>query len=346
MTFRNTCLIIFSFLLLSGCKGVQYYRSGTNPAGISILLQGPSIYYYDEFSGDIINIAIVNHNSEPITIVNWWKDLTIIGQSRFYKKELITKFPQNDPTVDEITIDPNDTLDITFLPTNFLLANKDAWSYKGKPCKSPHLVTSKKTHPYIYLSVEMWAKVVNQENIKVRSNSLKINIQKKNTTKITNKKSELSLTCDTKVYNTETKNGNLFCKVTNLSQYPIPLLSDPGSVRFAVYAYNPNRTSVMHTEYILDNGKLPVNPITIPVNSNHTITIPLHQLLFNERPADATLFWTWNKKQPPISPLVYGKTDMAMNTEFWFGIVIDGQEFLSNTIMVNIDSPSKKSIKK
>lgn len=346
MTFRNTALLFFCFLLLVGCKGVQYYQSGTNPAGISVILQGPETYDWTKYMGDNIGVSIVNHNSQSITISNWWNDLNMIGKSRFYQKELISKFGSIGGEVKPITIAPNDTFELGFTSPNFLLTKEKSWTNKNNPCLSPHLITLKKAYPYIYLTAEIQVKVVNQDPIKVRSNTLKINIVKNNTPKTTNKKSELSLTCDTKVYNTKIKNGNLLCKVTNLSQYPIPLLSDPGSVRFAVYAYNPNRTSVMHTEYILDNGNLPVNPIIIAVNSNHTITIPLQQLLFNERPAGATLFWTWNKKNPPVSPLIYGKKDMAMNVEFWFGIVIDGHEFLSNTIVIDIDSPSKKSIKK
>jgi len=344
MTFRNIRFIILSFLLLSSCKGIQYYNSGTNPAGISVIIQSPTTYFSDKANEGNVKLYIINHNSKEVQLANWWQNILLISTSRFNNKELTTLIPTANQRLETITLVPNDTILVYSFPLSSILDKGVLWNYYNttKTVPPPHKISKKKFQPYFYLSFEANVPLINQNNIKVRSNKIRINVKKFTEPKLVNKKSVLSLTADTKTYNTETKTGNLFCTITNTGQYPIPLFADPGSVRFKVYAYNPNRTSIMHTEYVLDNGKLPVNPVSIVVNGNHTITIPLQQLLFNERPEKATLFWTWNKKNPPISPLVYGKKDIAMSTEFWFGIVIDGQEFLSNTCVIEISSPNKK----
>ncbi len=348
MTFRNKALLFFSFLLLAGCKGVKYYQSGTNPAGISVIIQSPTTYFTDTANEGNVKLYIINHNSKEVQLANWWQNIQLIGTSRFNNKELTTLIPTANQRLETITLVPNDTILVYSFPLSYILDNGVLWNYYNttKTVPPPHKISKKKFQPYFYLSFEANVPVINQNNIKVRSNKVKINVKKFSEPKLTNKKTELSLTSDTKNYNTETKSGNLVCKITNLTQYPIPLFNDPGAVRFKVYAYNPNRTSVMHTEYILDNGQLPVAPVSITSKQQHIISIPLQQLLFNDRPEKATIFWTWNKKNPPISPLIYGKKDMAISVEFWFGVVVDGQEFLSNTMTINIDTPAKKTIKK
>jgi hypothetical protein len=347
MTFRNTASLFFIFLSLLSCKGVQYYQSGTNPAGISVVLQGPDHFYTNTESEDKIVVGVVNHNSQPIQVPTWWIDFTMIGQSRFYKKELTMKYPVPEGLKGPLSIAPGDTLLLFSVPVQDFLNPNKGWLNKGKASYAPHMISAKQYYPYVNLTAEFLQKIPSQnEGIRVRSNTLRINIIKYNEPKLVGKKTELSLTSDVQLYSTTTQNGNLVCKITNTGEYPIPLFNDPGSVRFRVFAYNPNRTSIMYTQYILNNGQLPVQPVSIASKSTYTITIPLKQLLFSQRPVDAQLFWTWNKKDPPVSPLIYGKSDMAMSTELWFGVVVDGQEFLSNTVSLNIDSPNKKSPKK
>lgn len=342
MTFRNIASLFFIFFVLLGCKGVQYYQSGMNPAGVSVVLKGPDQFYTNTETMDKIVVGVVNHNSQSISLPAWWNDFTMIGQSRFYTKELTMKYNIPEGLKSPLKIEPGDTLLLFSVPIQDFLNDQKGWLNKTKPSLGPHLITAKKTYPYIYLTAELKTNVVNQNPIKIRSNTLKINIGKWIEPGLIGKKTELSLTSDIQTYHTKEKTGKLICKITNIGDYPIPLFNDPGSVRFRIFAYNPNRTSIMYTQYILDNGKLPVDPVSIASKSSYTITVPIQQLLFTERPEGAKIYWTWNKKDPPVSPLVYGKKDLAMSTEFWFGVVVDGQEFLSNTINLNIDSPNKK----
>jgi hypothetical protein len=345
MSFRNPASLFFIFFSLLSCKGVQYYQSGTNPAGVSIILKGPDQFYTNTETMDQVIVGVVNHNSQSITLPAWWTDFTMIGQSRFYQKELTMKYNVPENLKSPLKIEPGDTLLIFSVPVQDFLNDQKSWFNKEKSSLGPHLINPKKTFPYIYLTAELKTNVVNQDAIKIRSNTLKINVGKWTEPKLVNKKTELSITSDVASFSTRDKTGNVICKITNTSNYPIPLFNDPGAVRFRIFAYNSNRTSIMYTQYILDNGKLPVDPVSIASKSSYTITVPIQQLLFTERPEGARLFWTWNKKHPPISPLVYGKKDIAMATEFWFGIVVDGQEFLSNTLNLTIDSPNKKTKK-
>lgn len=343
MTFRNTTLLFFIFLLLISCKGLQYYKSATNPAGISIILTSPVIFYTNIEQQDSVGFYLINHNSEAIIISHWWTDLFLIGQSRFYEKEISIRPQPMDLRIKALSIEPGNTALLIKVPIKNLLGSEKSWLYKTKNILGPHLISIKKYYPYIYFTAEFTAKIPNQEAIiKIRSEKIKIIIAEYKEQNIKNKKTELGISSDVKSFDIETKNGNLFCKINNLSDNPIQLLTDPGSIQFKLYGYGPNRTSVMFTQYVLDNGKLPVNPITINSKLNTTITIPLEQVLFVTSPEKPIYYWTWKNKNPPVSPLVYAKKDIAIEVEFWFGIVVDGQEFLSNTIKLSIDNLVKK----
>lgn len=350
MTFRNTALFFFTILLLSSCKGLQYYKSGTNPAGISVILTCPETYYTNINQQDSVGFYLVNHNSETLIIPNWNAGLFLIGQSRFYEKEIFRLLKPNDQYILTSIIPPSDTTLLLKVAIKDLLSSEKNWLYltpggqsKTKNVWGPHLITGKNYNPYIYFTTEFTTKIPNQETvIKIRSEKIKIKIATYKEQNLKDKKTELGLSSDVKSFDTKTKKGNLFCKINNLTDTPIQLLSDPGAIRFKLYGYSPNRTAIMFTQYVLDNGKLPVNPLTINGRLNSTITIPLEQVLFVSAPEKPIYYWSWNKKSPPVSPLLYGKKDIAVEVEFWFGIMVDGQEFLSNTIKLSIDNQVKK----
>jgi len=107
-----------------------------------------------------------------------------------------------------------------------------------------------------------------------------------------------------------------------------------------------NRTTTMFTQMVLDNGKLKIAPIIIQPKGSQKITIPLQKLLFLNPPDNPDYFWVWNKKNPPVSPMIYGKDEVGVEVEFWFGVVVDGQEFLSNTVKISIQHDTKKTKKK
>lgn len=348
MTFRNTALLFFIFLLLNSCKGLQYYKSGTNPAGVSILLEASPEFYTNTANEDgRIKVCMINHNSLPISFTAWWDDFNLIGTSRFYKKELRSKYVVPENLRSTITIESGDTSVIFDLSIQEFLNDGKSWNYKTKETYGPHMISAKKFYPYIYLSAEIKVKVPNQSDmIKIRSNEQKVIITQATVPTLKNKKSVLSLAADTKIFDIKTKSGNLHFSITNSGGYPIPLFNDPGSVRFKIYSYNANRTAIMFTQYVLNNGKLPVAPVNVEVGKTYSFKVPLDQLLFTETPTKPTYFWSWNKKAPPISPLVYGKKDLAMDVEFWFGIVIDGKEYLSNTEVIKIEGDQKKTKKK
>jgi len=346
MTFRNTALIIFIFLLLNSCKGLQYYRAGTNAAGISILMEVPSEFYTNEMVQDSVKIYVVNHNSQSLNLDNWWSNLKIVGRSRFYKKEVSIQPQITNPDKGFWELKTNDTILLVSIPIIQLLGTGVQWTDGTKQSKGPHQITAKKYYSYVYLTAELNSKIPNQADIiKIRSADRRITITQTNTPSLKSKKTILSLTSDAKQFDLKSKSGNLLISITNTGSYPIPLFSDPGSVRFKLYAYNANRTAIMFTQFVLDNGKLPIYPVNVGVNGSYGLSIPLDLLLFTETPATPIYYWVWNKKSPPVSPLLYGKKDIAIDVEFWFGVVVDGKEYLSNTLKINIAVPSKKSTK-
>lgn len=346
MTFRNIVLLFFVFLVISGCKGLQYYKSGTNPAGLSVVFNSPSQFYTNIQVQDSLKFYLVNHNSAEVIIPHWWTDLYLVGQSRFYKKESWIRPQPTDLASPPLVIQPGDTVHLITVALTTLLKNEKNWLYNNQPIWAPHMLGPKKYHPYVYLTAALKTQVPNQADIiQIRSNPRKINISSFKETRAENKKNILALSSDTKTYSPEQETGNLFCKITNTSEYPLPLFNDPGSVRFKLYAYNPNRTATLFTQYVLDNGKLPIAPVAIQPQQNFTITIPLNQVLFITSPVKPMYYWAWNKKTPPVSPLVYGKKDLVPEVEFWFGVVVDGKEYLSNTLHLNIQYPDKKNKK-
>lgn len=339
--------ILLVFLLLTSCKSLRYYNSATNPAGISVIMKSPNTFYTNVEAQDSLSFYLVNNNSEMVIISHWWSDLFLIGQSRFYTKE-ITICPQPlDLRIKAVSLEPNDTVLLIKVPMKIFLGSDKNWIYKTKNVLGPHLVNQKKFYPYIYYTAELSTKLTNQDEvIKIRSEKIKINIVqfKESTLKIKN--IELGISTDVKFFDTDEKKGNLLCKINNLSDYPIPLFIDAGSVKFKLYGYSPNRTAIMFTEFVLDNGKLPVAPVTINSKLSNTFIIPLEQVLFVAPPKSPMYYWSWNKKNPPVSPLVYGKNEVGTEVEFWFGIVVEGKEYFSNTIRLSIQNKKKEIIEK
>lgn len=347
MTFRNTALLFFIFLLLNSCKGLQYYKSGTNPAGVSVLMECPSVFFTNTVSKDSVKLFLINHNSKDITLGNWINDIVLIGKSRFYQKEITLSVSSFIKANTVSNFKSNDTTYLGAVSIKEVFGSEKNWMFQSKKVWGPHLISAKKFYPYIYLNAELNVKVPNQADIiKVRSSEKKITITQSTIPSLKSKKTILSLTSDTRIFDLKTKTGSLNINITNTGSYPIPLFNDPGSVRFKIYAYNSNRTAIMFTQFVLDNGKLPIAPVNVEVNGNYSLNVPLEQLLFAETLAKPVYFWTWNKKSPPVSPLIYGKKDVAMNVELWFGVVVDGKEYLSNTIIIDIGSDQKKTNKK
>ena len=346
MTFRNTALIIFIFLLLNSCKGLQYYKSGTNPAGISVLIESPYALLTNEDSRDSIKLYLVNSNSKDITINNRINDIQLVGRSRFYQKEITLPIATYIESKVVSNFRSGDTVFLGGISMKEIMGQEKNWTYKSQKVFGPHLISAKKFYPYMYIAAELNAKVPNQADvIKIRSDEKKIVITRSYTPSLPNKKTILSLTSDKKQFDIRTQEGNLNISITNTGTYPIPLFNDPGSVRFKIYAYNANRTAIMFTQFVLDNGKLPILPVNIDVNGTYHFTVPLNLLLFSETPSKPLYYWAWNKKSPPVSPLIYGKKDVAMDVEFWFGVVVDGKEYLSNTCVINIGAAPKKTSK-
>ncbi len=347
MTFRNIVLLFLTFLFLTGCKGLSYYNNATNPARLSVIFKSPTHFYTNINQQDSLAFYLVNHNSQTYIAPHWWTDLWLIGQSRFYPKEILIRPQPNDLRMKALIIEPNDTVLLIKIPVSQVLGKEKNWLYKSKNVYPPHLITSKKFYSYIYFTAEYTTKIPNQEEvIKIRSGKQKLTINQFKEAELKSKKTILGLSADISSYSLKEKKGTLICSIENISEYPIQLFNDPGSVRFKLYAYNPNRTTMMFTQMVLDNGKLPINPMVINSKATSTLTIPLEQVLFQTAPENPIYYWSWNKKAPPVSPLVYGKKDLAVEVEFWFGIVVDGKEYFSNIIKLPIMPTKKNSSKK
>lgn len=350
MTFRGKALIFFIFLLSVGCKSMSYYPTRNNPANVGLIMECPDFYYYNNPSAnDSLKFYLINYNSEEIVVPHWFKDMVMVGQPRFYTKEYSTRVEPFDLRMPAMVIQPGDTNLICTKSINKLLdrseTKQDAemWKSNGKVTSPPHKLGKKKYQPYVYLASEFQIKVPNQQDqIKIRTSKQKVVIKKYEEPFLKHKKCKLTLLSSDTYFDPKKPDDYLTCKVENLGEYPINLFKDPGQVRFKLYAYNPNRTSVMHTEFILDNGKLPLQPVTVNKEQARVIrTIPLDQILFKTAPEQTIYYWVWNKKKPPISPLILGKKSLVPEVEFWFSITIDGKEYLSNTVKLKVIKPKK-----
>lgn len=340
---KRTSYIFALILLLNACKGIQYYNNKVNPAGLSIILKSPDVFYYNQPATDSIEFLIVNHNTSAVVLPHWWTDLWVVGNSRFYNKEILIRPQPLDLRMQATTVEPGDTMSLIKIPMNQLLSNENTWLFNNKPHQAPHKISKNSFYPYIRLAAEYRTTIPNQTtNIKIRSSQQKISITKFTEAIAKSKVVNLTLTSDQNSFNVNQPAGNLICKIENTGTNPIQLFNDAGSVRFKIYAYNPNRTSIMTTEMVLDNGKLPLSPVTISQGNKQQFSIPMDQLFFKNPPQKPIFYWTWKKKSPPISPLIYGKSDLATETECWFGIVIDGIEYLSNTIRITFIINTKK----
>lgn len=324
------------------CKGLQYYENKTNPSGLSILFKSPPIYYYNINANDSLEFFIVNHNSAEVILPHWWSDLWLVGKSRFYNTEFFIRPQPMDLRIQATTVQPNDTVSLIKIPLLQILTMEKNWICHNKPHSGPHYINKKTFQPYIKLMAEYRTMVPNQQEvIKIRSGENTLKISSFSEEMATSKLIGLGLSADYLKYDVNNPTGNLICKINNGGTSNILLFNDAGSVRFKFYAYNPNRTSIMSTEMVLDNGKLPISQLTIQPGQNQQFSIPMEQLFFMVPPAKPIFYWTWKHKKPPISPMIYNKRDLALETECWFGIVSEGKEYLSNTIKIEFTNPKK-----
>lgn len=328
------------------CKGVRYYSNKVNPVGLSIILQSPSVYYYNIDNPDSIEILLINHNSSSVILPHWWSDVWIAGKSRFYGREIFTRPQPIDLRIKATTVESGDTVSLIKIPLKQLLGTEKTWIYKNKPHYAPHLITQKSYFPYIQLAAEYRTTIPDQTtSVTIRSAEKKIVITTYNEPVAKSKTVHLSCLVDQSVYNIQQPSGSLTCKINNIGSSSIQLFNDAGSVRFKIYAYNPNRTAIMWTEMVLDNGKLPVTPLVIQSGKQNQISVPMEQLFYINPPDKPIFYWTWKRKRPPVSPLIYGKSDLASETECWFGIVVDGKEYLSNTVYIKFKNQVSKKKK-
>lgn len=309
----STFLVIFLFC---SCRTQKYYLSDQNPSSISIELLSKN---------DSLSLVVGNNGQSPIKAIDFIKDLKLILTPRFYKQEYILEGFSIDLNTIPSTIQPKHKYTIKTIAINQLFDSNTLYKSKNKVQK-----IKLKSQPYVYVRGSIQS-MVNTNSIEIRSKPVKLITPNVTKQKPSKSKYDLVISSTEKEVNSKNIQGKITCLVKNNSTYPIYLFQDIGSVRFKFYAYNPNRTAIMNSEFKLVDNKLPISSLTISPNDEKVVyTINYSELFFKEN--SDILYWSWSKKNPPISPLVYNDKKLVPNIELWFGIVVDGKEYLSNTV--------------
>lgn len=335
-------VLVPAVILLASCSSRKYFSSVSNPysIGVSILVKNPAYYLNLKQEDNFAEVYISNHSKTELKIPgNFSQVLRITAFSRFshhqhYANPDISYYPENNKK----TLLPGDSVVALRIPLDLLMQepNGIGW-YKDevftKKAISPAFATYKKNQPYCRLRAEFKA-----GDRWIISKELRINVGHFSYPEKKYKNLTLRIFLHEENFpeRLTTHTGILECQVENHTGNNIPLFNDPGSVRFMLYGYSENRTSVMQLSFKVNGNELIQKPLTVHDGSTVTVfSAPVKQILYNN-PDGLDWFWSWNKKNPPVSPAVYNNGKWVNEVELWFGIIANGKEYQSNSLTIPI----------
>jgi|GEM_PF-3667072 len=329
---------LICLLLLASCRERRYYASVSNPYSLGLKISAERHEFYNNIKNEgTVAFYLVNYSGEAFNVP---KDpgqaFRIAGYPRFSNTARYYRAGNPDWKSAGTSIPPGDSVLILVVTAGKLLGAGSAWFREPgfkKPALSPLYSSAKQNFPYGRIQLQMKAgeRWIISPEVKIVTGKYVENTAVSRKAELT-----ISVSGQEKYHADGQNNGMLECKVKNTGEYNIELFSNPGSTRFNLYGYSPNRTSVMKLEFRLSGSRLPFPPKTIkPGESVSVFQAALDDLLYIAT-TDQPWYWTWNKKFPPVSPLVYKNGKPSSEVEFWFGIIVDGKEILSNPVMLPV----------
>lgn len=337
---KNQFYLLSSLLIIFACNSTKYYASVKNPfsIGLKAFCEEPVFFTNESSTEKKVHFYLYNYsNSEFVLPQNMDEVFQITGFSRFNQQPFYCSFQQKwNPVLTNHKLPSNDS--ILILETNLYdllqIQSETIWyrnQEKTKKVKSPAYVTKTNTQPYCrirgeYKAGDRW----------IISNELTIRIGEKieNRQNYKNLGLIIAQVADKKATNILPK---IICSVYNTTGNDIPLFNDPGSVRFILYGYSKNRTSVMKLQFKQSGNSLNIQPITVKNSENKIIFEANVEDLLLMKNNNTDWYWSWNKKNPPISPAILNNGKKVKEVELWFGIIVNGKEYQSNTIKVSIN---------
>lgn len=337
---KNHFYLLLSLLIIFACRSNKYYASVKNPfsIGLKVFCEEPVFYTNDSSSEKKVQFYLYNFsNSEFVLPQNMNEVFQITGFSRFNQHPFYCSFQQKwNPELTNQKLPSNDSILIIEIDLYDLLQiqSETIWykdQGKTKKVKSPAYVTKTNTQPYCrirgeYKAGDRW----------IVSNELIISVGKKIENKQNYKNLELKI-----AQVSDKKDPNILpkitCSVFNNTGNEIPLFNDPGSVRFILYGYSKNRTSVMKLLFKQSGNSLNIKPVTVKNAENKIIFEADVEDLLLMKNHHSDWYWSWNKKNPPVSPALLKNGKKVKEVELWFGIIVNGKEYQSNTIKTLIN---------
>jgi hypothetical protein len=327
-------------IIFSGCSsGKKILYSNKNPWGLEVWLQAPNYSIDPDKATDTLWILVRNHYTQPITFQSIEGQLfQLRAYPRFYKnKSYVIQAHANQTT--PFTLQSGDIIALGWITEQELLIASNWKNNKGvSPSLSPLLANTKQFQPYFYMMVE-----VKVQDKFIRSKENHFSIHQTTIPTETYPKAILSISADEpEIQPGKTKKENILrCRVKNTGNYDQSYFENTGSVRFNLYGYSKNRTAVMvlrfKEEYFQRDRKI----ILKPGEEKEIFAENLYSLFYKEASPTLPYYWEWNKKKEPLSPLYFSNGKPAYETEVWFGVVIDGREYLSPSYTIQVIQEKK-----
>lgn len=320
---------------VTGCstaKKTQY--SLKNPWGLEVMIHAADGTIRPDNATDTLWVLVRNHYTQPVTLQPAGSDVfQMKAYPRFYKNNLFTLQAHALHSA-PFMLQPGDVKALGWITEQELMLAASWKNSKGQsPARSPMMATTKQFQPYI----RMMADVKVQDRL-IRSAEKFFSINPTKPAAEEYKKVVLTISADEDEIQAGKKNKEnmLRCRIKNTGNYDQHYFENTGSVRFNLYGYSKNRTSVMvlrfKEEYFLRNRKITLKP----GEEKEVFAENLYTLFYKEASASIPYYWEWNKKKEPLSPLYFSNGKPAYETEVWFGAVVDGKEYLSPSFTLRV----------
>lgn len=336
-TYYLVLLSIFIWMIVdTGCsteKKTLY--SLKNPWGLEVIIDASNGLIQPNYASDTLWVLVRNNYIHPITLQPLDNNdvFQLKAYPRFYKNKLYNLRAHTLHSA-PFTLQPGDVKALGWIKEQELLQATSWKNNKGKsPARTPMMATAKQFQPYIRLIAD-----VKVQNRLIRSSEKFLSINPKKPTAEEYKKVVLAISADENKIEVGKKNKEnmLRCIIKNTSNYEQHYFENSGSVRFNLYGYSKNRTAVMvlrfKEEYFLRNRMITLKP----GEEKEVFAENLYALFYKEANASIPYYWEWKKKKEPISPLYFSNGKPVYETEVWFGILVDGKEYLSPSLTFQV----------
>lgn len=305
-----------------------------NPWGLEVWVHAPNYSIDPNKSTDTLWILARNHYTQPITLQSIdGKLFQFYAYPRFYKNVSYT-IHAHSLISPPFTLPPGDIKALGWITVQELLITSNWKNKKGySPSRTPLLANAKQFQPYLQMMVD-----VKIQDKFIRSKETQFSIHQNTIPTTTYQKAILSISADEPqiLIGKKNKENILRCRVKNIGNYDQYYFENGGSVRFNLYGYSKNRTAVMVLRFKEDFFQRDRKIILKPGEEKEIFAENLYTLFYNEANPSLPYYWDWNKKKEPLSPLYFNNGKPAYETEVWFGVVIDGREYLSPSFTIRV----------